>query len=921
MPSMASAITPPANIIHYVAITISNSQASAFPANSQIRIPFDALKYQQYETNSLNNINWFFANGTIIPSWLEGNVLNENQQTNLYTSSNIVYWLRIYPSNTMFGAGAANTIYVGFAGNVVTTANTMLDGVTTGEAPQISGTYSQYDNGNKIFPYYLKWGGLAALPTGWAANGGSTLTYGAASLTYKGVLNTCTAIYNALPAGFTIPYAMDFYGNTYGFGYSGTETGNGCAGTSYTIYSSDSNDGIGLGNNGGNLGLMTKLSGNVINTVSVLSSTSGNVAQNYGIPNSPGTLTSISQSAFVFQLNSNSLITSAVTIYWTRTHSLPPNNIQPSIIFFGAGAPTASNTTIDSGQKSLITSHPQGGTTPYTYNWFTGAACTSQIGGATSATYLASPISTTSYYYKVYDSAGASDCSSGVEVIVNPTLVFYSLYANLNPIYFNQIQDIVASVTGGTPPYNYNIHVFNSSEEVFSDTVSQDGTFLDYPYLQLADWKAGAFGVTLYVYDSASTYVEVSSSTNYDSFSTDLVVSSNTTSENYLRELILSNIFNESSGIEITSNATTVITGTLTLPGVPLPQPFSLTLVPGISPNVYLFNTYYESNVTISNLTTYTSANGYTSKVNNYPTVTLNSTGSKQLNIYLIANTLSQSYSISTHSCGVLDYGDFLYVYRGISTFRGNQTQSIRLQQIPTAIVLNSTYPYGFQLASPNGTVFYTSGFQIWNPSLAIDIRAPCSSVPTLKLPDSKASCRVGYNDSFSANTVTCIGNDTAGLVNSWQITLINDTGFSGFHTINVSNVISGNTLYWQYYPVYMDTPITWTVIDTWNNPDNLTQSFTGTLITPPVNGYYSDLNILLIILFLLVGIVAGSQIGTAQHKLSSTLFIEAFVVVMLYMSGLSAWLGVIFNGIIVMLLIIVGMMGMSKENGTVMSG
>lgn len=113
---IASAVTPPNSITSYVPVTIHNTQTSAFAANAQILLPFNALKYQSYESNSLNNTEFFYANGTVIPSWLEGNTLSEQAAANtLYKSANVVFWVLVYPSNTLLCASCSNTIYLGFA--------------------------------------------------------------------------------------------------------------------------------------------------------------------------------------------------------------------------------------------------------------------------------------------------------------------------------------------------------------------------------------------------------------------------------------------------------------------------------------------------------------------------------------------------------------------------------------------------------------------------------------------------------------------------------------------------------------------------------------------------------------------------------------------------------------------------------------
>jgi hypothetical protein len=174
----------PSGIVRYVPITLTNSQASAFPSNSQIMVPVNSLSYRPYEAGNLGNIEFFYANGTIVPYWLEGSVSNSlldnaaNAQY-LFTSTNTVYWVRIPSSGSFLCASCSNTIYLGFA----STSTNLMDGITTGEAPQLSAAYAQYDDGASVFGYYndfMNAGSLSGFSQnqylGAAASNGLTIT-------------------------------------------------------------------------------------------------------------------------------------------------------------------------------------------------------------------------------------------------------------------------------------------------------------------------------------------------------------------------------------------------------------------------------------------------------------------------------------------------------------------------------------------------------------------------------------------------------------------------------------------------------------------------------------------------------------------------------------------------------------------------
>ena len=141
-------ITTPVAIQYYVPVTLTNAQAAGIPNPSQINITVNSLAYRAYESSNLINIEFFYYNGTIVPSWLEGNALNSAQKADLYTSENTIYWLKV-PGNFL-PATSSNTLYMGFG----PVSNSLMDGITTGEAPWLSPTYGQYDDGSGVFYYY-----------------------------------------------------------------------------------------------------------------------------------------------------------------------------------------------------------------------------------------------------------------------------------------------------------------------------------------------------------------------------------------------------------------------------------------------------------------------------------------------------------------------------------------------------------------------------------------------------------------------------------------------------------------------------------------------------------------------------------------------------------------------------------------------
>ena len=162
-------------------------------------IQFNALAYQSYETSTLNNTAFFYANGTRMPSWIEGNVLNESSKA-LSTATNVIIWVKSPDTDTFLaantGTATTNTIYMGFAGTGATTQNMLLSNTITGEAPQLSPSYAEYDDGASVFTNYWNFAGTS-LPSGWTVGGGTatvdnglTYTAGTTSSDYGIYYNT-----------------------------------------------------------------------------------------------------------------------------------------------------------------------------------------------------------------------------------------------------------------------------------------------------------------------------------------------------------------------------------------------------------------------------------------------------------------------------------------------------------------------------------------------------------------------------------------------------------------------------------------------------------------------------------------------------------------------------------------------------------
>ncbi len=124
---------------YYVPITLHNSQPQATPAPFQQMLVVNSSKYAQYEAGDLHNVFFFYTgNMTMIPSWLAAG--NNN------LSSNTVYWLKLASG---IPASSEVNITMAFAPR-----NESSFSAISGEAPQLSLLYGQYDNGARVFLEY-----------------------------------------------------------------------------------------------------------------------------------------------------------------------------------------------------------------------------------------------------------------------------------------------------------------------------------------------------------------------------------------------------------------------------------------------------------------------------------------------------------------------------------------------------------------------------------------------------------------------------------------------------------------------------------------------------------------------------------------------------------------------------------------------
>ena len=318
--AMPPNVTVPNSVEAYVSVILNNTQSSPTPAPFQqmINVPNTTSFWNYINTTSGyfgQNVEFFYGNGKTIPSWLES-----------YNSSSGRWWIKI----GTISASSVTKIYMGFASKTTNLFNTK----DVGEAPQISSTYAEYDDGANIFNNYWNFAGTS-LPSGLTAFGyPSTVNNGFIPTTGNGPSYVYTSVSSSLIGemgasadvsiiGFTnsIPsFSTDYYpgSGTYAFytGYMGYyqpgQTGN-------IFYSTSSS--------------ITSIASPVPTTSFYVSGFYWQTGHqewwtNYESISATNSLISAPPTDYLVMGSDEGW-----TAYWLRTRAYPPNGVMPSVTF------------------------------------------------------------------------------------------------------------------------------------------------------------------------------------------------------------------------------------------------------------------------------------------------------------------------------------------------------------------------------------------------------------------------------------------------------------------------------------------------------------------------------------------------------------------------------------------------------------
>jgi hypothetical protein len=338
--------TAPSEIQYFVPITLTNNQQAATTIPFQQKLTIDSATYNSYESSDLKNVEFFYSNGAVVPSWLESG--NSN------TASNTVYWLRL---DGGIAAGSSVTVYMGFA----SLSTNFFSSQVTGEAPQLSPSYAQHDDGANVFSFYENFAG-STLSNQWVVNlgGGSYQVNNGLRINYVNLSPGYLASSPKFGPGTVFDASITSIGDVNNIGYFDLQEtlpaqpgGPGYAGAFIRLagghtypdqWNSSNGEANPVGDVNGYLSNSVGVSG--IYSVAVLSSTSSTQSLNnqLGTSTQPITGSYPSYPASVGFAASNN----GINVQWARVRALPPNGVMPtmevgSVTTVGGSSPNNNN--------------------------------------------------------------------------------------------------------------------------------------------------------------------------------------------------------------------------------------------------------------------------------------------------------------------------------------------------------------------------------------------------------------------------------------------------------------------------------------------------------------------------------------------------------------------------------------------------
>jgi len=327
----------PSGIVAYVPITLTNSQSSATPSPFQQMIQINEGNYANYVAYNGNiaNFEFFTQSGQILPAWIESN-----------NSGTLTVWVKL-PNG--IPASSSLTIYLGFASK---TTNLLSSSGTSGigEAPQLSSTYAQYDDGASVFGAYDNFAGTS-LSSQWTEINSPTLTINnGITMTGNGQVGGI-----ALKTKYSFPAVLEAYsGGTWSYAgfmfvddingapysYNGWWVPGASSGEAYNGVVADpwgttGGDAFQYAVKGYGYAVGSSVASTILNNIVSIYSSGSQIGQliNYGSTNSQSTSASLPSTTYNIEIGAANGY--SISLHWLRVRAYPPNGVMPSVSFSG----------------------------------------------------------------------------------------------------------------------------------------------------------------------------------------------------------------------------------------------------------------------------------------------------------------------------------------------------------------------------------------------------------------------------------------------------------------------------------------------------------------------------------------------------------------------------------------------------------
>lgn len=397
---------------------------------------------------------------------------------------------------------------------------------------------------------------------------------------------------------------------------------------------------------------------------------------------------------------------------------------------------------------------------------------------------------------------------------------------------------------------------------------------------------------------------------------TNFVVSNAPPSVPNTRELMNISTYDQRNFNRLSANTTVAFTALFNNWTILNVTKYSFNAITSNSFGLYMPSSNYQNPpISFTNITMSSTATNHFLGINNYCPVVENSITFSTYKPYLVdLNGSLYTYNIYS-GYGTGGIGQFMQVLSGISSISAQLVQQYKINSNPFAQPLENGGSYQFRFLDQNCHLVYATNFSVWGNPITVSIPLN-TTVPIITLPNVTAKCNPVASAMNTFNAV-CSGSDTTNKVYLWTLTLYNTT-LNGWSAAQ-SNTVASSAFSYTFNGLAANT--VYRVIAVATAPTGQ-QSFIFDFNTNAVGtGFGVAVRGFLVILFLLVGLglsSVGENQGmiSAQHAVSSTLMIEAFMLALAWLMGLATFIPLSLVSIAIIFLIAIGVMSHRYESG-----